>query len=147
MGGWELQGFSCHPTTQPCDSGQHLSEPQLAFHEVGGGGKGQDPPAMRVLTLASVCLFKRNIVFREEASKPPNELFRGQMSCLPIPPCPGSQPQEQFSKARAPKHVREEWRGRPGPGAGKSLTNQPSQHTSFCRFLQGQLLQAQFPLL
>ena len=104
------------------DSTLHLSEPQLAFHEVGGGGKGQDPPAMRVLMLASVSLFKRNTVFREEASKPPNELFCGLTSCLPIPPCPGSQPQEQFPKARAPKYVREEWIGRPGPGAGKSLT-------------------------
>ena len=94
FGEWEVGSckgslaISQHSRATP-DSTLLLSEPQLAFHEVGEGGKGQDPLAMRVLTLASVCLFERNIVFREEASKPPTELFRGQTSCLPIPPHPG----------------------------------------------------------
>lgn len=107
------------------DSTFHLSEPQLAFHEVGGGGKGQDPPAMRVLTLASVCLFRRNIVFREETGKSPTELFRGRTSCLPMSwiAAPVAALQSQSTKA-CPGRMR----GRPGPGAEKPLTT-PSKLT------------------
>ena len=113
----------------------HLSEPQLVFHELGGEGKGQDPPAWSP-TLASVSLFKRNVVLKEgkQASPLPQDLT----SSFLIPLVLDTSPSGNFPKPEHHSMSGRNGRGRPEAGVGESMTT-PSKPTppNFADFSKG----------